>query len=746
MAPKSATIGHDIEPSACSSPFSTKPQKHTHVDSLECWLISGGFGGCSGSETLPSPVLAVEEAAQDISEEELAKQRAHKRLDAIMSEGDAAEPREIEKALKEAVGANVEEADLQKARNRLKALQDRARAHDALLVAIAERDPVSLREAIEKAEEQRVPSSEVDRARAIWSEEVPKQQARDLLREAEDKGHAVLLRAALEEARRAGLQDEELGPFEELLTGAETKEQAEEDLRQAMEELNVVGLRFAIKKAKDAKVDASKIAKAESVLQEEEPKLQVRELIENIEEDASIVELEDIITQAKDVNLDLSEYEEVQDMLTRIRGRESAIKNVRMTMAEVRRSCDKTDYGSLVECRKRLTMCVQEARDAGAHEVDLSEADGERRRLHNTIQDIKGAIRVFCRVRPLNKREKDLGDAQITQAVDSMTLKVDDVEKKGASHDFSFDAVFMPGTQEEVFNEAQDLVQSALDGYNVTIFAYGQTGAGKTFTMYGAPNNEGTAPRTIQELFRLMDLDNEQFTYTVMGSMMELYRNDLIDLLAKHKDAKCPKKSTASTSSTGSLGAHKPPKPSVHVDKAGTVQVEHVLEEQCQSAEELSDLLERGNRQRTVAATAMNSESSRSHLIFVIKIVRVCRETGQQTRGKILMCDLAGSERLKKSEVTGDMQKEAIEINKSLTSLGDVIEGLTKGHKHVPYRNHTLTQLMQDALGGSSKTLMFVNCSPAHSNADETIMALKYATRAKTVTNDAKRKTIALKA
>ena len=173
---------------------------------------------------------------------------------------------------------------------------------------------------------------------------------------------------------------------------------------------------------------------------------------------------------------------------------------------------------------------------------------------------------------------------------------------------------------------------------------------------------------------------------------------------------------------------------------------EHVLEEQCQSAEELSDLLERGNRQRTVAATAMNSESSRSHLIFVIKIVRVSRETGQQTRGKILMCDLAGSERLKKSEVTGDMQKEAIEINKSLTALGDVIEGLTKGHKHVPYRNHTLTQLMQDALGGSSKTLMFVNCSPAHSNADETIMALKYATRAKTVTNDAKRKTIALKA
>jgi len=467
----------------------------------------------------------------------------------------------------------------------------------------------------------------------------------------------------------------------------------------------------------------------------------VRELIANLEEDASAVELEDLIDKAKEVNLDTSEYEEVEDMLARVRGRESAVKKVRMTIANVREGCDKADYDSLLECRKRLTVCVKEAREAGAHEVDLSEADGERRRLHNSIQDMKGAIRVFCRVRPLNKREKDLGDAHITRAVDSMTLKVDDVERKGESIYFSFDAVFMPGTQEEVFNEAQDLVQSALDGYNVTIFAYGQTGAGKTFTMYGAPNNEGTAPRTIKELFRLMDVDKERFTYTVMGSMMELYRNELVDLLAKQKALKSPTK----IGSMGSSGAPKTPKPSVHVDKTGAVQVEHVVEEQCQSAEELAELLERGNRQRTVAATAMNSESSRSHLIFVIKIVRVSMETGQQTRGKILMCDLAGSERLKKSEVTGDMQKEAIEINKSLTALGDVIEGLTKGHKHVPYRNHTLTQVMQDALGGSSKTLMFVNCSPAHSNADETLMALKYATRAKTVTNDAKRKTVTMR-
>merc|ERR1712224_906638 len=108
---------------------------------------------------------------------------------------------------------------------------------------------------------------------------------------------------------------------------------------------------------------------------------------------------------------------------------------------------------------------------------------------------------------------------------------------------------------------------------------------------------------------------------------------------------------------------------------------------------------------------------------------------GEKLKGKILLCDLAGSERLKKSEVTGEMKKEAIEINKSLTALGDVIEALTKGQKQVPYRNHKLTQVMQDSLGGSAKTLMFINCSPADTQLDETLMALKYATRAKQVTN-----------
>merc|ERR1719247_4092875 len=165
--------------------------------------------------------------------------------------------------------------------------------------------------------------------------------------------------------------------------------------------------------------------------------------------------------------------------------------------------------------------------------------------------------------------------------------------------------------------------------------------------------------------------------------------------------------------------------------------IEHLVEESCKNADELNKVLARGNEMRHVAATAMNSESSRSHLLLIIKIVSVNKETRDQLRGKLLLVDLAGSERLKKSEASGDMAKEAIEINKSLTALGDVIEALTKKQKQIPYRNHKLTQIMQDSLGGSAKTLMFVNCSPAKSNMDETSMSLKYATRAKNVTNKA---------
>lgn len=287
-----------------------------------------------------------------------------------------------------------------------------------------------------------------------------------------------------------------------------------------------------------------------------------------------------------------------------------------------------------------------------------------------------------------------------------------------------FDAVFKPGTQEEVYEECRDLVQSAADGYNVTLFAYGQTGAGKTYTMGGTPDNPGVSRRTLNEIFRVCEEGSGRCNYTVLGSMIELYRQDLVDLLAVAK-AKGDR--------------DKVKKLNIRNEKTGEVKLEGLTEQECTNAETLSDILETGMGARKVMATSMNAESSRSHLIFCVKIVSINIETKERLQGKILIVDLAGSERLAKSQVTGDGAKEAIEINKSLTALGDVIEGLTKNAKMVPYRNHKLTELMKDALGGSAKTLMFVNCSPAASNSDETTNALKWAARAKKITKDIKK-------
>merc|ERR1719387_13859 len=190
--------------------------------------------------------------------------------------------------------------------------------------------------------------------------------------------------------------------------------------------------------------------------------------------------------------------------------------------------------------------------------------------------------------------------------------------------------------------------------------------------------------------------------------MMELWKDDLIDLL--HSRSKNRRHA---------------------VHGAAAVEV--------RSKAEMMEAMAEGLQQRHVAETKMNRESSRSHLVFSVVLTGVDESTGRVSTGKMTLCDLAGSERVKKSEAEGEQLKEAIAINKSLSALGDVIEALTTNAKSVPYRNHKLTQLMSDSLGGNAKTLMFVNLSPTAWNAQETLSSLVYATRAKQVTNKASR-------
>lgn len=579
------------------------------------------------------------------------------------------------------------------------------------MLAIEERDVSRLRNALKEAEDNLVAQPDLESARQVLSEEEPKEAAREHLRDAKSKGDVKLLKSALQHARSVNLSSSEMAVFEDFLRGAEAKERAEGALRKAIVERSVAGLTLAIPQCRDAGVDASEIAKAEEILSIERPKQEARDLLSVAMEKGDIQELRCALAKCKEVGLEPTEYKEAALRLEREERKERALAAMRATLEESK-GVNTTSIDALRDMKERLGEAVGQAKDCGVAESDILETEARRRKLHNAIEDLKGSIRVFCRTRPLSSKEVEQGDTNVCNPINSMTVDV-------SGQQFMFDALFMPGTQEEVFEDCRDIVQSAVDGYNVTIFAYGQTGAGKTFTMYGVqspPELKGTTPRTIEEIYRITERDKGRFNYTVEGSMLELYQNNIVDLLSKGGPASSKKLN-------------------IRTDKQGAVQIEHLTKEMCSSAQDMLNLLERGNEQRTVAATAMNSESSRSHLLLTIEIVSVNKETHDQIRGKILMCDLAGSERLKKSEVEGEQMKEAIEINKSLTALGDVIESLTKGQKQIPYRNHKLTQVMQDSLGGQAKTLMFVNMSPASSNIDETIMSLKWATRAKRITN-----------
>jgi hypothetical protein len=396
---------------------------------------------------------------------------------------------------------------------------------------------------------------------------------------------------------------------------------------------------------------------------------------------------------------------------------EAARTELREALSEATFSFPQMRYNmkGLRERKDRITAVIFAGRRLGLAETELREAENKRRKVHNMMEDLKGQIRVFCRVRPLSQKECKEGDVEALVNIDGMSLEVPNVGG------FAYDGVFNPGKQEDVFEDCRDLVQSAVDGHNVTIFAYGQTGAGKTYTMYGEKGEkEGIAPRAIMELFQIIDRLRPSYDVNVTGSMVELYNNQLVDLLRIQR--------------RGSIGISSP-KLSLRQDRSGDMQVREMKEQEVKDAGQLKALLDKGIAQRTVAANTMNIESSRSHLIFTIRVTSTNRETKETLKGKILLCDLGGSERLKKTEATGDRKTEAIEINKSLTALGDVIEAVAKKQLQIPYRNHKLTQIMKDSLGGTAKTLMFVNCSPAWSSLDETIMSLKYAARVKRITN-----------
>eukprot|EP00795_Rhopilema_esculentum_P000249 gene249-9894_t len=290
---------------------------------------------------------------------------------------------------------------------------------------------------------------------------------------------------------------------------------------------------------------------------------------------------------------------------------------------------------------------------------------------------------------------------------------------------FTFDRVFAPECkQTDVYNDgARPIVESAIEGYNGTIFAYGQTGTGKTFTMEGirtVPELRGIIPNSFAHIFGFIAKMDEDVRFLVRVSYLEIYNENVRDLLGKDQKAK--------------LEVKERPDIGVYVKDLSSYVVNN--------ADDMDRTMTTGNKNRSVGATNMNATSSRSHAIFTITIERSEKGIdGQQhvRMGKLHMVDLAGSERQAKTGAAGDRLKEANNINLSLSTLGNVISALVDGKStHIPYRNSKLTRLLQDSLGGNSKTVMIANLGPAHYNIDETVSTLRYANRAKNIKNKAK--------
>ncbi|KDP23612.1 hypothetical protein JCGZ_23445 [Jatropha curcas] len=345
-----------------------------------------------------------------------------------------------------------------------------------------------------------------------------------------------------------------------------------------------------------------------------------------------------------------------------------------------------------------------------------SSLDKKRKEALNKILDIKGCIRVFCRIRPFLQTEIRRIHEPVTIGLQKVVVK-----SVGSRKEFRFDKVFHQSTtQEDVFAEVEPILRSALDGHNVCILAYGQTGTGKTFTMDGTKDQPGIIPRVLEELYCQASMDNSSST-TFSMSMLEVYMGNLRDLLAPKTTHR-----TYDTAARCNLN--------IQTDKKGLVEIEGLTEVKIPDLAKAKWWYAKGRRSRSTSWTNVNEASSRSHCLTRINISHHGDDWKAKAEiSKFWMVDLGGSERLLKTGATGQTLDEGRAINLSLSALGDVIAALRRKRGHVPYRNSKLTQILKDSLGDSSKVLMLVHVSPCQEDVGETICSLSFANRARAI-------------
>ncbi|PPD66188.1 hypothetical protein GOBAR_DD36937 [Gossypium barbadense] len=370
--------------------------------------------------------------------------------------------------------------------------------------------------------------------------------------------------------------------------------------------------------------------------------------------------------------------------------------------------CDKRLWiDSIIELERKIKIIKQEHSLLSNKAHDCADSIPELNKMIFAVQAL-GKIRVFCRCRPLSDDEASAGHTTI---VDFSAAKDGDIGiLTGSSMKkiFKFDRVYTPKDDQD----ASPVVTSVLDGYNVCIFAYGQTGTGKTFTMEGTGQNRGFNYRTLEQLFKLIEERKEISTFSISVSVLEVYNEQIRDLLATEPASK-------------RLG--------IRQASEGFHHVPGIVEAKVENIKEVWNVLQAGNNARAIGSNNVNEHSSRSHCMLCILVKAKNLITGECTKSKLWLVDLAGSERLAKTEVQGDRLKEAQNINRSLSALGDVISALANKSSHIPYRNSKLTHLLQDSLGGDSKTLMFVQISPSEQDLGETLSSLNFASRVRGV-------------
>lgn len=379
--------------------------------------------------------------------------------------------------------------------------------------------------------------------------------------------------------------------------------------------------------------------------------------------------------------------------------------------------------------------------------------------LLSKMLNLQGNIQVFCRVRPSSINEIQKGMKNVVESLSETELGCFD-SRTNQWKSFAFDRVWGPDqSQQSIFQDVEPIALSVVDGFNACIFAYGQTGSGKTYTMEGSAENgqRGISYRTIQKVFHLLKLKQQQektnsilfrsqqegdenrgeFKFNVEIGMLEIYNDECYDLLGATGSTLASKKKEAQKAG-GKASLE------IRRSKEGRIEVPNLTKEPVDTIDDVFGLLEKGNKNRATAATSLNQTSSRSHMVLWVE-VNSGFEGQDGNKGTLFLVDLAGSERVKKSEVEGDHMKEAGHINKSLSALGNVMEALDRKASHIPYRDSKLTYLLQDSLGGNSRTMMIVAVTPVDMAYDESIHALQFATRVRRINLGAAQRNVSSK-